>query len=48
MVISGMVLPFIPLALTFRDMHYYVALPKVDYTCICSVVWNCSHLCMYP
>lgn len=24
----GMVLPFTPLALTFKDMHYYVALPK--------------------
>mmetsp|Transcript_9242 Transcript_9242/g.27733 ORF Transcript_9242/g.27733 Transcript_9242/m.27733 type:complete len:1604 (+) Transcript_9242:484-5295(+) len=25
---KGMVLPFTPLALTFKDMHYYVALPK--------------------
>ena len=25
----GMVLPFDPLALTFRDLHYYVDMPKV-------------------
>ena len=26
---KGMILPFIRLAITFRDIHYYVALPEV-------------------
>lgn len=26
---SGMVLPFDPLTMTFRDLHYYVPIPKV-------------------
>lgn len=35
----GMVLPFKPLALTFKDMHYYVPLPKVqNATCFAAAV----------
>ena len=26
---KGMILPFIRLAITFRDIHYYVAMPEV-------------------
>lgn len=26
---SGMVLPFDPMTMTFRDLHYYVPIPKV-------------------
>ena len=26
---KGMILPFIRLAITFRDVHYYVAMPEV-------------------
>ena len=31
---KGMILPFIRLAITFRDIHYYVAMPEV---CTCLV-----------
>ena len=43
-----MVLPFTPLALTFKDMHYYVALPKVNHTCTCPAVWNIAFLACPP
>jgi len=26
---SGMVLPFDPMTMTFKDLHYYVPIPKV-------------------
>ena len=30
---SGMVLPFEPMTMTFRDVHYYVPLPPVSFYC---------------
>ncbi len=27
---SGMVLPFDPMTMTFKDLHYYVPIPKVN------------------
>lgn len=38
---KGMILPFIRLAITFRDIHYYVPMPEVSHTatetfsCVC-------------
>ena len=29
---KGMILPFIRLAITFRDIHYYVPMPEVSHT----------------
>ena len=30
---SGMVLPFEPMIMTFKDVHYYVPLPPVSFYC---------------
>lgn len=35
---SGMVLPFDPMTMTFRDLHYFVPIPKV----------LVAHVCMHP
>ena len=34
---SGMVLPFDPMTMTFKDLHYYVPIPKVLVACILSI-----------
>ena len=33
-----MVLPFEPMTMTFKDVHYYVEIPKVGFCC--KAVWQ--------
>ena len=46
---KGMVLPFLPLSLTFQNMSYFVKMPKVCclpflYVCMCVSVHVCAYI----
>lgn len=40
----GMVLPFVPLSITFDDIKYAVDMPQVTYTILTLHITSCQHL----